>query len=298
MVAQRLVDNGIRVRIGRKSRAACGLRAVETVSLDVRDPDQVARAAEGASVVYQCTNPPYDRWPELLLPMIRGIVEGTRRAGARLVALDCLYMYGDTSRMHEGTTVAPCSKKGELRAEAGRILLDANARGDLPVAIGRAADFFGPSTRLSAFGERFWRRVLAGKSFECFGDIDQPHAYAYTPDVAAALVALGGGDGARGLWMLPAQPAEPTRAVVQRFAQALGQVIPVSHVPTWLLRSVGVVVPMMREVAEMTYQWKQPYRVDDAKFRRAFGFGATSWDEAVATTVAWGRSTFGEQQAA
>lgn len=43
---------------------------------------------------------------------------------------------------------------------------------------------------------------------------------------------------------------------------------------------------MMRELAEMTYQWKQPYVVDDAKFRATFGFGATPWDESIGVTTA------------
>ena len=42
----------------------------------------------------------------------------------------------------------------------------------------------------------------------------------------------------------------------------------------------------------MTYQWQQPYAIDDARFRAAFGFGATGWDEAVAATVAWGREAY------
>src|SRR5262249_35042356 len=158
-------------------------------------------------------------------------------------------------------------------------------RGDVEVAIGRAADWFGPDAPLSMiFGERFYRRVLAGKPAECFGDPDLVHSYSYTPDVAAGLVALGtahGGRGERGVWMLPVNPAEPTRAVIARFARAMGVDIAVKRLPTWMLSAAGLFSPLMREVAEMTYQWQQPYSVSDAKFRAAFGFGATGWDEAV-----------------
>lgn len=297
LVAERLLARGLRVRIARKSAAPSRLAGVETVALDVRDPAAVAKAAEGAAVVYHCANPLYHQWHELLLPMTRGIVEGTARAGARLVVLDNLYMYGDTARMNEQTPVAPVSKKGALRAEAAQLMLDADARGDLRVAIGRAADFFGPDAPLAAaFGERFFRRALAGKSGECLGDPDMPHAYSYTPDVAAGLVALGlaeRADDARGVWMLPVQPAESTRAVIGRFARALGGTLGVSTVPTWILRAMGLLSPVVREVVEMTYQWRQPFVVDDAKFRAAFGFGATAWDEAIGATAAWGRAAYG-----
>ena len=107
LVAQRLLARGLRVRIARRSAAPSRLAGVETVTLDVRDPAAVAKAAEGAAVVYHCVNPLYHQWPELLLPMTRGIVEGTARARARLVALDNLYMYGDTACMNEATKACP-----------------------------------------------------------------------------------------------------------------------------------------------------------------------------------------------
>jgi nucleoside-diphosphate-sugar epimerase len=207
--------------------------------------------------------------------------------------LDNLYMYGDTAHMNEATPMAPVSKKGALRLQAAECMLQADARGALPVAIGRAPDFFGPEAALSSviLGDRFFRRVFAGKTAQVFGDPDQPHAYAYTPDVAAGLVALGASD-ARGVWMLPAQPAETTRAVIARFASALDRPIGIATVPTWALRGAGVFAPLLREVAEMTYQWKAPFVVDDSRFQKAFGFGPTRWDEAVATTVAWARGVY------
>jgi nucleoside-diphosphate-sugar epimerase len=266
---------------------------VQSVSLDVRDKDAVARAVEGAAVVYNCVNPLYTDWPAMLLPMVRGIVDGTGLSGVRLVALDTLYVFGDTRHMSEASPMAPVSKKGELRVRAAEYMLEADARRSARIAIGRAADFFGPGTPLSLFGEQFFRRVLAGRSAPVFGDPDEPHSYAYTPDVATALVALGHDQGAHGVHMLPAQPAEPTRAVAERFARALGLKVRLSAAPTWLLRGLGLFVPMLRELAEMAYQWEQPYVLDDSKFRATYGVTCTPWDEAVAETVRWGRRTFG-----
>lgn len=285
-VAELLLEAGHDVRIARKSALPSRVNGLETVMLDVRDAGAVARATAGASVVYSCVNPLYHQWPEMLLPMVRGIVEGARRSGARLVALDNLYMYGDTTRMNEESAVSPRSKKGRLRAEAGEVLLDAGA------AIGRAADFFGPDTPMSILGEHFFSRVLAGKSAQVFGDPDQVHSYSYTPDVARGLVTLGTRNDTTGIWMLPVQPAETTRAVVGRFGRALGRDISVARLPTWLVRAVGLFDATMRELAEMTYQWEQPYVVDDAKARRALGLAPTPWDEAIATTVEWARATW------
>ena len=293
-IAEMLVARGHRVRIARRTAAASRVAGVETVSIDVRDADTVARAAEGAAVVYHCVNPLYNEWPEKLLPMTRGIVDGASRAGARLVVLDNLYMYGDTSHMTEETPTSPVSRKGQLRVQAADYMLDADARGAARVSIGRAADFFGPEGRMSLLGDNFFQRVLRGKSAQVFGDPDLPRAYSYIPDVAAGLVALGSRADARGVWMLPIQPAETTRQLIGRFARALGRDVAVARVPTWLLRGGGLFQPVMREIAEMAYQWEQPYRVDDARFRATFGVTPTPWDEAVARTVQWARGAYGE----
>lgn len=48
----------------------------------------------GATVVYHAASAPYDRWPELLPSLMRGVIEGARAAGARVVYADNLYAYG------------------------------------------------------------------------------------------------------------------------------------------------------------------------------------------------------------
>jgi nucleoside-diphosphate-sugar epimerase len=293
LVAERLAARGLNVRLVRRTAVAEARSSggVEMVSADLADAAAAARAMEGASVAYHCATPPYHTWHERLMPLTLGILEGAARASARLVVLDNLYMYGDATRMDEDTPVAPRSQKGLLRAKMAEALLGADARGDVRVAIGRASDWFGPgATGTAQFGDRFYRRLLAGKPVPCLGDPDEPHAYAYTPDVAAGLVSLGEREDAFGkVWMLPVQPAEPTRAVIGRFERALGRDVAITRVRPWMLRALGVFVPDAKEVVEMLYQWRQPFTVDDRRFRAAFGFGPTAWDEAISTTIAWAR---------
>ena len=291
-VAELLVARGHRVRVVRQRPLAVSVPGVEVVTLDVRDAEAVARATEGAKAVYHCVNPPYFSWPELLLPTTRGIVAGTAQSGADLVVLDNLYMYGDTAHMHPDAPVAPRSKKGKLRAEAAALVLD-DAGAGRRVVIGRAADFFGPDATQSLFGERFFRRMWAGKPGESFGDPTMPHSYSYLPDVAAGLVDLGTSSDAKGIFMLPVQPAESTASLITRCYQAAGLPPRVAAVPTWSLRLLGLFDPSIRELVEMVYQWQQPFVVDDSRHRTTFGRAATPWDEAVAATVAWGRERFG-----
>jgi nucleoside-diphosphate-sugar epimerase len=269
---------------------------VETQSADLMDAASAVEAVRGAAVVYHTVNPVYTDWSRLLLPLTENIVSASARAGAHLVALDNLYMYGKAPDgvMREDAPIAPVSKKGELRARAAELMTQARERGDLAVTIGRASDFFGPGAALAAiFGAHFWPRAFAGKPGQVFGDPDQPHSYSYVEDVAGGLVTLGTDPRARNqLWHLPVNPAEATRVSIARAGRAIGLELGATSVPPWLLRTLGVFSPMLREIAEMTYQWQAPFVLDDTRFRTTFGAAATPWDVAMQRTAAWARGEY------
>jgi nucleoside-diphosphate-sugar epimerase len=254
---------------------------------------------QGASVVYHCANPRYHSWAKELLPLGRGIRAGAARNGARLVVLDNLYGYRVPAdgRLAEDTEVAPRSKKGALRAAAAEELLAAHAAGEVKVAIARASDFMGPGVYNSLLGERLFPKLMAGRSVSLIADPDQPHSYSFAPDVAAGLATLGlAGDDAYGrVWHLPALPAETTRAWIDRFAAAFGHPAPrITTVGPWLMHLAGLFVPEAGELPEMMYQWQAPFRLDDQRFREAFGAAPTPLEEVVRATVAWARATWGK----
>jgi nucleoside-diphosphate-sugar epimerase len=310
MVAERLLARGYRVRMIRRGAFADVPAGAQTASASLADPAAAAEAMRGASVVYHCANPRYHRWPEELVPLARGITQGAARNAARLVVLDNLYMYklaGD-GRLAEDTEIAPVSRKGALRVEAAAVMLDAHARGDLPVVIARPADFFGPSCTNSVLGERFWKKLLAHKPVEVMGDPDQPHTYSYGPDVADALVTLGLTDPSRSdgadvygrVWHPPALPADSTRTWIERFAAAVGAEPRHTRLSPLMLRVAGLFMPEAKELPEMMYQWRSPFRLDDARYRARFGATPTPLAAAVAATVAWARARYaaGERAAA
>ncbi|HEY3818005.1 MAG TPA: NAD-dependent epimerase/dehydratase family protein [Polyangiaceae bacterium] len=298
VLARELLARGKRVRQVRRGAPGQPREGLEWLQGDVSDLSFAGEATRGATVVYDCVNPAYDRWVELLPPMRRGILHGTVKSGAKLVQLDNLYMYGaPEGPITETTPMAPVSRKGELRARLAEETLVASRRDGLRVAMLRASDFYGPEfLAATIFGPHFYDRVLAGKSALCQGDPDMPHTYSYGPDVARAMVTLGeAGDDVLGqVWHVLAAPAEPTRATIQRFGRALGlgRDVRVQRVGDWLLQGIGVFAPFMREVAEMTYQWKKPFVLDDSKWRARFGGEPTPLQAGVDVTAFWalGRS--------
>jgi hypothetical protein len=257
---------------------------------------------DGAAAVYHCMNPRYDTkvW-EAELPRIQeNLIAAAGKAGARLVVLDNLYAVGRTGgrAMDETTPSAPCSRKGAIRARLAASLQDAVRRGDVRAVTGRASDFFGPGGVLTAYGERFWTRLFAGKGAEVLGNPDTLHTYHFIPDVAAGLAALGeAGDEASGastgaMWILPCAPAGSTRQLVAGFAASTGMPVDVRRMPRPMVKLLGLFMPILREVDEMLYQWDEPYVADDRAFRARFGVAPTAPDEAARQTVAWARAAF------
>jgi nucleoside-diphosphate-sugar epimerase len=292
LLAGILVQRGKRVRLVRRGAPRGGPAGAEWARGDITDRAFAAEATRGAAVVYNCANPPgYHTWARVLPPLHRAVREAAARAGARLVVLDNLYMYGAPGEggvLREGQPMRPNSDKGRLRAELATELFEAHARGDVRATSGRASDFFGPGTGAMSFlGAGALERLARGKGVVVVGDPDQPHAFSDSVDVAEGLAVLGARDEALGrAWHLPVAWQGTTRGLVERFAAALGVRARLVRVPRWVLRGAGLVVPMLGALVEMLYQWEEPWLVDDAPFRTAFGVAPTPIDVAVARTLA------------
>ena len=129
-LAGRLVEAGKRVRVVKRSRAALP-EGCEVTLGDAADRGFCAEAARGAAVVYHCMNPPYDTraWAAAVPRYMGNLIAASALAGARLVVLDNVYMLGRPGGrpLDEESPANPCSRKGEIRARAGRALMPATA---------------------------------------------------------------------------------------------------------------------------------------------------------------------------
>jgi nucleoside-diphosphate-sugar epimerase len=141
----------------------------------------------------------------------------------------------------------------------------------------RAPDFYGPGVRNSHMGDSGLARVAQGKAAQVLMAPEMPHAFAYVPDIARAVVTLldAPDDAFNQTWHVPCAKAKSPREMLQMGADAAGVKLKMMVMPPLMLRLLGVFAPMVREMIEMRFTWNRPYHVDATKFARRFWSDAT-----------------------
>jgi nucleoside-diphosphate-sugar epimerase len=291
-VMRELLALGKRVRLVNRSGTAAAPESVEVVKGNAADPASTRQVCQDATVVYSCVNAPYTDWAALFPPMQAAIIQGAAAVNAKLVVAENLYMYGPVSGpMTEALPYRPTTRKGRVRAQMAEDLMAAHRAGIVRATSGRASDFYGPEAgQQGIFGDRVIPPLLAGKSVSMLGKLDVPHTYTYISDFGKGLVLLGAHDEALGQsWHIPNAPTMTARQVLTLFFEEAHLPPKMGSIPDLLLRTLGLVNPLVREVAEMLYEFNQPFVVDSSKFVQAFGDIATPHREAVRQTLEWFR---------
>jgi nucleoside-diphosphate-sugar epimerase len=293
-----LLATGARVRVvaTRPQRPAGLPPAVEYTPADATDPASATRAVAGASHVYNCTNArDYHRWPEQFPPLQRGVLAAARAAGAVLVVVENLYVYGPHLGvpMTEELPLCAVGPRGGTRVAMTRELEAAHASGDVRVVRLRASDLIGPGVGESMAGHRLFEPILRGDtSLRLFADPDLPHSFTAADDVGRALVLAATEPRAwGGVFHVPSAPAITPRALVALIAAEAGVSAPhVSAVPrAWLplvLPVLGVFVPPLRGISESTHMFYEPFVVDTHRFDRTFDLAPTPLAHSVRAAIA------------
>ena len=286
--AEELVGHGHTVRVlSRSGGRSTG--NIEHRQVDAADPDALASAARGAAALYNAVNPAYHRWPADWPPIAAALLTAAERTGAVLVTMSNLYGYGrPRGPMTPGTALAATDTKGLVRLRMWTDALAAHEAGRVRVTEARAADFVGP--QVPGDHSHLTRQLPAlrrGRRAWVVGDPDALRSWSYLPDVAATLATLGTDERALGrAWHVPSSSHSQRQAITD-LAVAMGiETVAVTGIPWPVLRAVGLVVPMMREVLDVRHQFDQEFVLDATATTDTFGLAATPWDEVVRATVA------------
>ena len=284
-LAERLAARGDTVTIATRSGSAA-VGATARV-LDAKDPAAFAQAATDASTIFLCTNPPYTDWAAQWPPIFEAAIAAASCADARIVVMGNLYPYGaPTGAMTEHSPETTTEAKGLIRQAGWAKMLAAHDAGHVGAVEVRASDYFGPgATGTAHLGESFFTAVLASKTAHVVGKPQLAHSWSYLTDIVSTLIAAADytGDWGR-IWHVPSSTASRTD-IAGLLNARYGTHGKVSGYPQLLLRSLGVVNSMMREVWASSYQFLMPYVIDSIETERELGVTATPWTEALVATA-------------
>ena len=262
----------------------------ETFSADLLDAKATSKAVAGSDVAYLVAGLPYSAsvWQEQWPRVMRNVINACKQHRTRLVFFDNVYAYGRVDGvMTEETPFNPASKKGEVRAAIATMLLEEMRSGNLQAMIVRAADFYGPGAVQSFPHATVFERLKAGKTPQWIGNPNAVHTFTYTPDAGRAVAMLGTSPEAYGqTWHLPTTRESLTGADFVRLAcDQAGRPNKLQVAPRWMLKLMGLFMPVLRENEEMMYQFEYDYRFDSRKIESAFGLQPTPYVQGIGETL-------------
>ncbi|MDE1012227.1 MAG: SDR family oxidoreductase [Paraburkholderia fungorum] len=255
------------------------------VSANLLDAKQTLDAVKGSSIVYFTAGLPPDTalWEAQFPTMLKNALDACRVAGASFAYFDNTYMYPQDARLlTEEAPFAPVGRKGKVRAAMATMVLQEMARGEIPVLIGRAPEFYGPGKTQSFTNALIIENLQAGKKPRVPVRDDTRRTLIWTPDASRALATLGNASDAFGqTWHLPCCDDRPTyKEFVVMASQVFGREPGYSVISKWALTTAGLFSKQVRELRELLPRYEQDNLFDSTKFKRRFPeFAVTTYLE-------------------
>jgi nucleoside-diphosphate-sugar epimerase len=286
-LAKRLGETGESVFLLARTISPAELKNVKRIQADAASFSSLISAAPKADYIYNCVNPPYNKWTEEWPPINNSLIELAKKTGAVLVTCSNLYGYGPHNGvLTEDLPLNATWKNGRVRADMWLKLKELNDAGEIRATEVRGSDYIAASDQ-SRMGDRVVPRLKEGKAVQLLGELDKLHTWTDPEDVANLMLVVAKEEIAWGKpWHVPSNAPMTQRDVVRDIAQDLGVKDPkVSSVPSLLEKLLGTFNPVIRELRNTAYQFNQPFIMSDEKARKAFGLQPKSWESVIRDLV-------------
>lgn len=264
----------------------------ELFQADLTSREEVFRAISGSEIVYVTIGFAYNTkvWQKAWTEFIKNVIDACIQHHAKLVFFDNVYAIGGDHVKHitEESPISPTSKKGKIRAEVDQLILNAIETGKLNAIIARSADFFSEVKSNSMLMILVYDNLIKGKKAQWLCDPHKIHSISYAPDLAMGTAILGNtADAYNQVWNLPTDSEKITgERWIKLFANELNKNAQYQTLPNWLIKTLGLFIPAMRELPEMNYQNDRDYFFDSSKFNQRFNYTPTKNEDAVREVIA------------
>ncbi len=245
---------------------------------DLSNPISLDEAVKDSEVVYVTIAFEYnvsvwkEKWPKFMSRLI----ESCKKHNTKIVFVDNIYMYDPNylSNMTEETPINPISEKGKVRAEIFKMLISAVERKEVMALVARSADFYGPNVIGSYLTQTVYNNLMKDKNPQWFGKLDVIHSFTYSKDIGKALALLGNTpDAFNQVWHLPTYEGRLTsKQWIELFIKAMNKQNKIQTVPVLVMSLLGLFIPVLKELKEMSYQLDRDYYFNSNKFNKRFNF--------------------------
>lgn len=254
----------------------------QLLKADLTDPKQLDDAVKNSDVVYVTIAFEYKLkvWRELWPAFMKSLVDSCSRHNSKIVFVDNVYMYDPKhlSDMTEETPTNPVSEKGKVRAEVAKMLMDAVEKNKVNAIIARAPDFYGPDVKTSMLYQTVYLKLLKDKNPQWLGKLEAIHSFIYSKDIGKSVALLGNtADAYNQVWHLPTTDQKLiSQQWVELMMSAMNKQKKIQTMPDWMVSALGVFIPILKELQDVGYQFKQDYFFNSSKFNKRFNFIPTS----------------------
>ena len=267
---------------------------VEIRQADLMEQEQTITAVQGADVVYHCANVLYTKWLKEFPIINNNILSAVKETRAKLVFADNLYMYGKMQgdKISEEHPLNAKGDKGKLRMRLAKQILDAHSRGEINAVIVRFGDFYGPNV-VNGFTKPLLENPVNGKAASWLVDLDKKHSMMYIRDAAKGIVTTSENPNSYGQ-IFHIEGAEPVtgREFITMIFQELNQEPNMKVLSEGIIKILSLFVPIVKELKELTYEWKYPFIIDGTKYASTFNTTEhTSHKVAIRDTLDWFNKT-------
>ena len=287
-LANQLLKTNEKIRL--VSRSNYSLPGTESFKADITSYEETLSSIKDSDIVYLCAGLPYDAqiWSDLWPRIMKNAIDACKKADAKLVFFDNVYMYGKVEgKMVETTPYNPCSKKGEIRAQTVMILENEITRNNLKAVIARSADLYGPfSTKTSVLHLLAIEKYMKGKRDQWLIDANKYHSFTYTIDSANGMILLAKCDECfNKTWHLPTYNPLDGETLLHMIAKEVGTDPDYTILNKWMLKLISIFDKTVSESYEMLYQSEYDYYFDSSKFNTFFDYKPRSYYDGIHDTI-------------
>ncbi|MEM8728305.1 MAG: epimerase [Pseudomonadota bacterium] len=252
-------------RLGRHAAEAFA-KAGWTINRFDRRTDDLMGQARRAGIIVNGWNPAYPDWAALMPDLHARVQEAALAADIPVILPGNVYVYGPATPAPWSATSPHAAQNplGRLRIEMEQSYRRSGAR----TILLRAGDFLDTQASGNWFDQILAARIRRGH-FTYPGDLDTPHAWAYLPDLARAMVDLAGRSAALPPYLdLPFPGYTLTgREMADHLGAITGKRIKIKRFAWWGLSLARPVWPLARHILEMRYLWTTPHWLDGSAYR-------------------------------